>query len=109
MQDFSGLSQGARIYSCSDDYSGNSLTNPTVPGEYLNLKIAPVIIGRHVIIGSGSVVLPGCSIQEGSSVGALSLVTKSLESWGVYLGIPAKRIKSRSKKLLERELELRGG
>ena len=29
--DFSTLSQGVRIYSGSDDYSGEHLTNPTVP------------------------------------------------------------------------------
>ena len=88
---FSGLSQSVRIYSSSDDYSGKSLTNPTVPKKYLNVKIKPVVIGRHVVIGSGSVVLPGANIGNGSSVGALSLVTKSLEEWGIYLGTPAKK------------------
>jgi acetyltransferase-like isoleucine patch superfamily enzyme len=106
LEDFSGLSQGVRIYSASDDYSGNALTNPTVPREYQNVIAAPVHIGRHVIIGSGSVVLPGCTIGEGSSIGALSLVTKSLEEWGVYFGSPCKRIKRRSKKLLELEARL---
>jgi galactoside O-acetyltransferase len=39
-------------------------------------------------------------------VGALSLVTRSLEAWGVYVGAPARRVKTRSKKLLELEKEL---
>ena len=103
LSDFSGLSQGVRIYSGSDDYSGNSLTNPTLPNKYLNIIVKPVLIGRHVIIGSGSVVLPGVKIGNGTSVGALSLVTKSLEEWGVYVGAPAKRIKARKKALLEQE------
>ena len=64
------------------------------------------MVGRHVIIGSGSVVLPGVTIGEGSSVGALSLITKSLEEWGVYFGSPAKKIKSRRKDLLEQEQTL---
>lgn len=106
MDDFSGLSQGVRIYSASDDYSGNSLTNPTVPREYLNVRVAPVKLGRHVIIGSGSTILPGCSIGDGSSVGANSLVNKSLGEWGVYFGAPAKRIKNRSKNLLALESDL---
>ncbi|TGS72469.1 acyltransferase, partial [Mesorhizobium sp. M8A.F.Ca.ET.181.01.1.1] len=88
MEDFSGLSQGVRVYSTSDDYSGAALTNPTVPREYLNMKIAPVRLGRHVIVGSGSVILPGCVLGEGVSVGAMSLVTKNLEPWGVYFGSP---------------------
>ena len=103
LSDFSGLSQGVQIYSGSDDYSGNSLTNPTVPKKYLNVISKPVLIGRHVIIGSGSVVLPGVKIGMGTSQGALSLVVKSLEEWGVYLGAPAKRIKARKKDLLEQE------
>lgn len=104
--DFAGLSQGISIYSATDDYSGNSLTNPTVPHEYLRVNTAPVILGKHVIIGSGSVVLPGVVIGEGSSVGALSLVTKSLDDWGVYLGTPARQLKARSKNLLQQEQRL---
>jgi len=71
LSDFSGLSQGVKLYSASDDYSGASLTNPTVPKEFLNVKAMHLDIGRHVIIGSGSVVLPGASIGEGSAIGAL--------------------------------------
>ena len=92
-----------RIYSASDDYSGQVLTNPTVPKKYLNVTEKAVNIGRHVIIGSGSIVLPGVSIGEGSSVGALSVVTKSLDTWGVYVGSPVKRLKDRKKDLLQQE------
>lgn len=106
MDDFSGLSQGVRIYSRTDDYSGNHLTNPTVPHRYTGVIRGTVSLGRHVIIGSGSVILPNLVIGEGSSVGALSLVTKSLESWGIYFGCPVKRLKDRAKRLLELEAEL---
>ena len=106
MDDFSGLSQGVRIYSRTDDYSGNHLTNPTVPGRYTGITGGSVVLGRHVIVGSGSVILPNVIIGEGSSVGALSLVTKSLESWGVFFGCPVKRLKDRSTRLLELEAEL---
>lgn len=106
LSDFSGLSQGVRIYSSSDDYSGQYLTNPTIPKKYLNVKLEPVLIGRHVIIGSGTVVLPGVTIGTGSSVGALSLITKSLGEWGVYLGSPPKRVKTRKMDLLTQEKSL---
>jgi|APCry1669190119_1035276.scaffolds.fasta_scaffold00147_13 galactoside O-acetyltransferase len=106
LSDFSGLSQGVSLYSGTDDYTGKSLTNPTVPRKYLKVKLAPVYLGRHVIIGSGSVLLPGVTIGEGSSVGALSLVTKSLDAWGVYLGVPVRKLKSRSKDILKLEEEL---
>lgn len=106
MNDFSGLSQGVRIYSASDDYSGEHMTNPMVPDEYLGFNVAPVLLGRHAIIGSGSVVLPGCNIGEGVAVGALALVTKSLPPWGIYSGAPARRLRDRSRRLLELEAEM---
>lgn len=106
MNDFSGISQGVRIYSTTDDYSGKKLTNPTVKEKYTGVVKGTVTLGRHVIIGSGTVILPKVSIGDGSSVGALSLVNKSLDSWGIYFGIPAKRLKSRSKYLLELEAQL---
>lgn len=105
--DFGGLSQGVRIYSRSDDYSGEHLTNPTVPARYLGVHAAPVRLGRHVIVGSGSVILPGCTLDEGCAVGALSLVTKSLAPWTVHSGTPARRVMARSRRLLELEAELR--
>ena len=61
---------------------------------------ADVIIGRHVIIGSGSVVLPGVNLEDGVAVGALSLVSKNCSKFGVYFGVPAKRIKERKNDLL---------
>ncbi|MDP3961661.1 MAG: acyltransferase [Pseudorhodobacter sp.] len=103
MGDFSGLSQGVRIFSATDDYSGESLTNPTVPAQFKRVRAAPVSIGRHVIIGTGSVVLPGANIGEGSAVGALSLVNRPIGAWGIFAGNPVKRIKERSKALLQKE------
>lgn len=106
LADFSGLSQNVCIYTQTDDYSGNHLTNPTVPEKYTGVAKGAVILGRHVIIGSGSIILPNVKIEEGSSVGALSLVSKSLLPWGVYFGCPVKKLKDRSKKLLELEIAL---
>ncbi len=106
MEDFSGLSQGVKIYSKTDDYSGEHLTNPTVPDKYTKITQGKVEIKKHVIMGSGSVVLPKVTIGEGSAIGALSLVTKSLDAWWVYFGSPVKKVKKRSKKILELEEEL---
>ena len=106
ISDFAGLSSRVSIYSSSDDYSGAHLTNPTVPDEYKKVFHAPVFLGRHVIIGSGAVILPGIRIEDGAAVGALSLVTKNCELFGIYAGNPAKRIKDRKRDLLELENDL---
>jgi galactoside O-acetyltransferase len=79
------------------------MTNPTLPLEFTNVNHADVNIGRHAIIGSGSVVLPGVNIEDGVAVGALSLVTKNCEAFTIYSGSPLKRISSRHRNLLELE------
>lgn len=106
LKDFSGLSSRCVIYASSDDYSGNSLTNPTVPEIYTNIISGKVILEKHVIVGTGSSIMPGIIIGEGAAIGSMSLVNKSVEAWGIYVGIPCKKVKNRSQKILELEEDL---
>tara|TARA_B100000989_G_scaffold282906_1_gene248371 strand:- start:209 stop:769 length:561 start_codon:yes stop_codon:yes gene_type:complete len=103
MDDFAGLAYGVQVFAQSDDYSGKHLTNPTVPDIYKVESKKPVHLSRHVIIGANSVIMPGVHIAEGCSVGALSLVNRSTEPWGIYVGAPARRVKERSDRLLALE------
>jgi galactoside O-acetyltransferase len=103
IMNYSGLSSRVAIYAVSDDFSGNALSNPTFPDKYRKVISMKVTLYPHSIIGTGTTILPGCDIAEGSAVGAMSLVTESTEPWGTYYGIPAKRKASRSKRLLELE------
>lgn len=103
IQDFSTTSSRVVIYAISDDYSGATMTNPTVPDEFKNVQKAKVVIHRHVIIGTSTIILPGVSIGEGCAVGSASLVTKSLPEWTICFGIPAKPVKERKKDLLALE------
>ena len=93
------------MYGVSDDYSGESLTNPMLPDKFRNVMEGAVTIKKHSIIGTGSTILPNVTIGEGCSVGSMSLVNKSIDAWGIYVGIPCKRIKERKKTLLELEKE----
>lgn len=102
-EDFSGLAYQVQVFTQSDDYSGRTLTNPTIPDEYKKESKKEIIIGKHSIVGAGSIIMPGVILSEGTSVGALSLVRKKTEEWSVYLGNPAKKIMSRKKDLLELE------
>lgn len=107
MEDFSGLSSKCSIYAVSDDYSGASMTNPTVPAKYKPGSISkPVRIEKHAIIGCNSVVLPGVTVAEGTAVGSMSLCNRSTEVWSVYAGIPARKRGERRKDILELERQL---
>lgn len=103
LADFSNISSRVSIYSSSDDYSGATMTNPMVAPEFTGVEHADVLIGRHAIIGAGSVVLPGVLIGEGAAIGALSLVKSACDPFGVYVGAPAKRIADRKRDLLDLE------
>lgn len=103
INDFANLSSRVSVYSSNDDYTGEFMTNPTVPDRFTNPTHAPATIGRHVIIGSGSIILPGVVIHEGCAIGALSLVKSSCDAWGIYVGAPVRRVGDRRCDLLRRE------
>lgn len=103
LSDFCNISSRVSIYSSSDDYSGACMTNPMVDSKFTGVIHADVFLGKHVIIGSGSVLLPGINLDEGVAIGALSLVKESCKAFGIYAGAPAKLIKERKRDLLELE------
>ena len=102
-EDFTTIAYGVQIFTQSDDYSGKTMTNSTIPKKYKNEYKKKVVLKKHSIIGAGSVILPGIILAKGSSIGAMSLVLKDTKSWSIYVGNPAKKIKSRRKDLLELE------
>jgi len=103
IEDFCALAYGVMVFTQSDDYSGATMTNSTVPKKYKTEVKQPVLIRRHSIVGAGSIILPGVTLKEGTSVGAMSLIRKSTEEWSIYVGNPAVKIKNRKKDLLELE------
>ncbi len=98
---FANLSSRVTVYSSNDDYSGEYMTNPTVDSRFTHVYSAPVTIGEHVIVGSGSIILPGVTLGEGVSIGALSLVNKDCEAFKIYAGTPVRYLKDRSRNLLK--------
>lgn len=54
-----------------------------------------IVIEDDVWIGTGVKVLDGVTIKQGCVIGANAVVTHNTEEYGIYVGIPAKKIKSR--------------
>ena len=100
MEDYTGLSPRCTVFSASDDFSGNFLISPMVAKEKTNVTGGKVLIKQFSQIGAHCVILTSLTINEGVVVGAMSLVNIDLDEWGIYAGIPAKRIKDRKKELL---------
>jgi acetyltransferase-like isoleucine patch superfamily enzyme len=99
-KDFTTIAYGVQIFTQSDDYSGKTMVNSTIPKKYKNEYKKKVILGKYTIIGAGSIIMPGVRLRKGTSIGAMSLVLKDTKSWSIYVGSPAKKIKNRKKKLL---------
>lgn len=103
IDDFANISSRVCAYAVSDDFSGQTMTNPMISDKFKNVLQKQTYIGRHVIIGTGSTVLPGSVLEEGAVMGAMTLVKGTVPAWTVVVGIPARKIKDRSKELLELE------
>lgn len=109
MKDYSGLSGNVMVYSISDDYSGEYMTNPTIPTEFTCIRKGKVVLQRFVIVGASSVILPGVEIGEGTAVGAMSLIDRNLPEWKICGGIPGRPIKDRSKNIQDLERQFTSG
>lgn len=105
MEDFAGLSSRVTLYTASDDYTGQAMTNPTVPPQFRKVSAGPIVLHRHAIIGASSVIMPNVSIGLAAAVGALSFVSRDVPDHEIVSGVPARRIGTRGKKLLEIEQE----
>ncbi len=100
-EDFSGISSNVNIYASSDSFEGEYCTaRPGLPDECIKTVCSEVRLGKYSQIGTGSTVIPGGSLGEGTAVGAMSLVNKQLESWSIYAGVPCCYLKKRSQNML---------
>lgn len=71
--------------------AGHDFNSPTF--DYIS---SPIVIGDNVWIGLNATILKGVTIGEGAIIAAGAVVTKDCEPWGVYGGVPAKKIGERT-------------
>jgi|SRR5690606_25784527 len=66
--------------------------------------ISPTVIGKDVWIGAYTKIKAGVNIGDGAVIAFGSVVTKDVEAFSIYGGIPAKKIKDRFATEEEREI-----
>lgn len=101
IRDFVTISSRCAIYAISDDYSGEYMANPMVLDKYRNVDEREVVFDRYSIVGTGTTILPGSIVGEGTAVGCMSLVKDKLTSYGIFAGVPCKRIGDRKNDFLK--------
>ena len=97
---FSSLSWGARVFTGTENLK--KLLGPKIPLDLREAVRKPVTIGKHVLIGANSVILPGAHIHDGAIIGASSVVRQDQEiaPWTVWGGVPAHYIYARDRQLI---------
>lgn len=83
LNDFCTLSNRVSIFTGSDDYTADTLNNSQLPDAYTTVRTGAVTIGSAVLIGAHSVILPGVTIGDGGSVGAMTVVHRSVPEGGM--------------------------
>lgn len=91
------IGNDVRIAAHTAIFSGDhNFANPNKRITEQGITAKKVIIGNDVWIGAGVKILPGTIIPDGCVIGASSVVKGELEPYGVYAGIPVRKIKSRN-------------
>ena len=86
-------------------------TSPTNIGNNVSIGHNAIVHGctikDNVLIGMGSIIMDDCIVESNSIIAAGAVVSKNtkVEAGSVYAGIPAKKIKEVSPKLISGEIE----
>lgn len=106
--DYSSLSAGVRIWCASDDFARSLIFVPPPGFEDVKESLieGDVSLGNCTGVGANSVVMPGNAIPEGTTIGALSFVPPrfAFEPWAVYAGCPIRRVGTRDKDAVLRQV-----
>jgi dTDP-4-amino-4,6-dideoxy-D-glucose acyltransferase len=108
LEDFVTTAPFVRIFTSTDDYSGNTMTGAVVPKELIGTISGNVLIRTHVIIGAGATIMPGIILAKGTAVGAHSFVKHTTSELDMVAGAPARLIGKRNARLFELEKSLHG-
>jgi len=82
---------GAGVHFYVNNHKFDDVSVPIIDQGYYPSE--DIVIEEGVWIGANSIILPGVTIGKNSVVGAGSIVTKSIPSFSIAVGNPAKVIK----------------
>ena len=90
IDDYAHITSGCRLLCHQRDLTGYCVGDNAAD---LGYRTGEIHIGKGVMIGMESLIMPGVTIGDGAIVGAYSLVTKDIPAWTVAAGRPAKVLK----------------
>ena len=90
IDDYAHITDGCRLLCHQRDLTGYSVGDNAANLKY---RLGEIHIGKGVMLGMETMVMPGVSIGDGAIVGARSLVTKDVPAYCIAMGQPAKVVK----------------
>ena len=100
LEDFTFLAAGTKVVCGSEDYTGTGLVGAVIPERLRSLFYTTVTFKRFSGCGVNCSIMPGVTLGEGAVLGANSLLTKDAEPWTIYVGSPARPIKTRRRDII---------
>lgn len=91
------IAPNVQIYTAYHPTSAAERFGPLKPDgtfEFCKTQTAPVVIGDHVWIGGGVIILPGVTIGNNVVIGAGSVVTKDIPDNVIAYGNPCKVVRA---------------
>jgi len=93
--DYSHITGGCRLLCHQRDLKNYKVGDNAASLPY---KLGEIHIGKGVMIGMETLIMPGVTIGDGAIIGAYSLVTKDIPAWTVATGRPAKVVREIAKR-----------
>ena len=91
IDDYAHLTSGCRLLCHQRDLSHYHVGDNAADCGY---RLGEIHIGKGVMIGMETMIMPGVTIGDGAIVGAMSLVTKDIPPYTIATGHPARVVKA---------------
>ena len=88
--DYTHITSGCRLLCHQRDLTGYCVGDNAAN---LGYKTGEIHIGKGVMVGMETIIMPGVTIGDGAIIGAGSIVTKDIPAWTIATGRPARVVK----------------
>ena len=88
--DYTHITSGCRLLCHQRDLTGYCVGDNAA---YLGYKTGEIHIGKGVMVGMETIIMPGVTIGDGAIIGAGSIVTRDIPAWTIATGRPARVVK----------------
>lgn len=88
--DYTHVTSGCRLLCHQRDLTGYCVGDNAAS---LGYKTGEIHIGKGVMVGMETIIMPGVTIGDGAIIGAGSIVTRNIPAWTIATGRPARVVK----------------